>query len=195
MDRGDLRGAFRDARDVHQPITGLVAIENTHAHSMAQPLPVSYVASVAAIARERGVPLFMDGARFWNAAVALGVSGRELAAPVDTVSFCLSKGLSCPVGSVVVGSRHTIWKARRARKLVGGGMRQVGVLAAAGLVALRDGPAGMIERLGEDHANARRLAEGLADLDGIGSAGDIAQPTPGRLDPARVRTNFVMFRL
>jgi threonine aldolase len=195
MDLADIRGAFRDARDVHQPITGLVAIENTHAHSMAQPLPVSYMAAVAALAHERGVPLFMDGARFWNAAVALGVSGRELAAPVDTLSFCLSKGLSCPVGSIVVGSKDTIWKARRARKLVGGGMRQVGVLAAAGLIALRDGSAGMIERLAEDHANARRLAEGLAALPGIRSAGDIAQPGDGPLDPGRVATNFVLFRV
>ncbi|MBI3751239.1 MAG: DegT/DnrJ/EryC1/StrS family aminotransferase [Chloroflexi bacterium] len=195
MELAAIRDAFRDPSDVHQPITGLVAIENTHAHSMAQPLPVSYVAAVAALAHERGVPLFMDGARFWNAAVAVGVSGRELAAPADTVSFCLSKGLACPVGSVVVGSKATIWKARRARKLVGGGMRQAGILAAAGLVALRDGPAGMIERLAEDHANARHLAEGLAELPGIRSPGDVAQPDDGPLDPERVRTNFVLFRV
>jgi threonine aldolase len=195
IDLDAIRDAFRDPRDVHQPITGLVAIENTHAHTMGQPLPVSYVAAVAAIAHERGVPLFMDGARFWNAAVALGVSGRELAAPADTLSFCLSKGLSCPIGSLVVGRRDVIWKARRARKLVGGGMRQVGILAAAGLIALRDGPAGMIERLAEDHANARRLAEGLAGLPAIRSPGGIAQPGDGPLDPARARTNFVLFRI
>ena len=194
MDLAAIREAFRDPGDEHQPITGLVAIENTHAHSMGQPLPVSYVAAVAGLAHERSVPLFMDGARFWNAAVALGVSGRELAGPADTVSFCLSKGLACPVGSVVVGSKATIWKARRARKLVGGGMRQVGVLAAPGLIALRDGPAGMIERLADDHANARRLAEGLAELPGIRSPGDIAQPDDGPLDPGRVATNFVLFR-
>jgi threonine aldolase len=141
------------------------------------------------------VPLHIDGARFWNSAVALGVSGRELAAPADTVTFCLSKALACPVGSIVVGARDVIWRGRRARKLVGGGMRQVGVLAAPGLVALRDGPAGMIERLAEDHANARRLAEGLAGLDGIASAGGLAQPQPGPLDPGRVRTNFVVFRV
>src|SRR5207237_358477 len=117
------------------------------------------------------------------AVVAHGVDPQALAGPADSVSFCLSKGLSCPVGSVVVGTREFIWRARRGRKLVGGGMRQAGVLAAPGLLALRDGALGMIERLAEDHANARRLAEGLADLDGIESAGGIAQPAPGRLDP------------
>jgi threonine aldolase len=162
---------------------------------MGQPLTPEYTRAVAAIAHDRGVPLHVDGARFWNAVVALGVSPTELSGPADSVSFCLSKGLACPVGSLVVGSRDFIWRARRARKLVGGGMRQVGILAAAGLVALRDGPGGMIERLAEDHANARRLAEGLSGLDGIVSAGDIAQPEPGPLDPGRVRTNFVVFKV
>src|SRR5439155_15814334 len=195
LDPDQIRGAFRDPTDPHEPITGLIAIENTNAHTMGQPLTPEYTAEVGAIAREQGVPLHVDGARFWNAVVALGVRPTDLSGPADSVTFCLSKGLACPIGSVLVGTGDFIWRARRARKLLGGGMRQVGVLAAAGLVALRDGPAGMIERLGEDHANARRLAEGLADLDGIGSAGDIAQPTPGRLDPSRVRTNFVMFKV
>src|SRR6185295_8539766 len=132
---------------------------------------------------------------FWNSVVAQGVRPTDLAGPADSVSFCLSKGLACPVGSVVVGSRDFIWRARRGRKLVGGGMRQVGILAAAGLVALRDGPAGMIERLAEDHENARRLAEGLARLPGVVSPGGIAQPAPGPLDPDRVATNFVIFRV
>jgi threonine aldolase len=195
LDLGEIEAAFRDPTDVHDPITGLVAIENTNANSMGQPLSPAYTASVAALAHGRDVPLYVDGARIWNAVVALGVSARELAGPADTLSFCLSKGLACPVGSLVVGSRDTIWKARRARKLVGGGMRQVGILAAAGLVALRDGPAGMIERLAEDHANARRLAGALAEMPGIESPGDIAQPEPGPLDPRRVRTNFVLFRV
>jgi threonine aldolase len=195
IDLAAIRDAFRDPTDVHEPITGLVAIENTHAHSMGQPLTPAYTAAVGAIAHERGVPLHVDGARFWNAVVALGVTARELAAPADSVSFCLSKGLACPIGSVVVGSREFIWLARRARKLVGGGMRQVGVLAAPGLLALQDGPAGMIDRLAEDHANARRLAEALAGMDGIVSAGDIAQPEPGPMDPARVNTNFVVFKV
>jgi threonine aldolase len=155
----------------------------------------AYTETIAGVAHERGVPLHVDGARFWNAVVALGVRPTDLAGPADSVTFCLSKGLACPVGSVVVGSRDFIWRARRARKLLGGGMRQVGVLAAPGLIALRDGPAGMIERLAEDHANARRLAEAIADMDGVVSAGDIAQPEPGRLDPARVNTNFVVFRV
>ena len=123
------------------------------------------------------------------------MTARDLADPADTVTFCLSKGLGCPVGSVVVGSREFIWRARRGRKLVGGGMRQAGILAAAGLVALTDGPDGMIDRLADDHANARRLAEALAGMDGIGSAGGKAQPEPGPLDPGRVRTNFVLFRV
>ena len=195
MDLDAIEEAFRDPSDVHEPITGLIAIENAHAHSMNQPLTPEYTKAVAEIAHRRGVPLHIDGARLWNAVVALGIPVADLVGPADSVTFCLSKGLSCPVGSVLVGKRDFIWRARRARKLVGGGMRQVGVLAAAGLVALRDGSSGMIDRLAEDHANARRLAEALADLDGIQSAGDIAQPEPGRLDPTRVRTNFVVFKV
>jgi len=195
VDPQAVAAAFRDPSDPHEPITGLVIVENTHAHSMGQPISPAQTARIAAVAHERGVPIHVDGARLWNAAVALGVSGAELAAPADSVTFCLSKGLACPVGSVVVGGREFIWRARRGRKLVGGGMRQAGILAAAGLVALRDGSAGMIERLADDHTNARRLAEGLADLRGIVSAGGIAQPAPGRLDPERVRTNFVLFRV
>jgi threonine aldolase len=198
LDPAAIEDAFRDPMDAHEPITGLIALENTHAHSMARPLTPAYTRQVAAIARARGVPLHIDGARFWNAVVAQrgdGVTALDLADPADTVTFCLSKGLGCPIGSVVVGSRDVIWRARRARKLVGGGMRQVGVLAAAGLVALGDGPSGMIDRLADDHANARRLAEALADLDGIASPGGIAQPTPGRLDPGRVATNFVLFKV
>jgi threonine aldolase len=153
------------------------------------------VRNLAAVAHERGVPLHVDGARFWNAVVALDEDPRELADPADSVTFCLSKGLACPVGSVVVGSSDFIWKARRARKLLGGGMRQVGILAAAGLVALRDGDAGMIDRLADDHANARFLAEELAGLPGVTSPGGTAQPAEGPLDPERVRTNFVLFRV
>ncbi len=195
VDLAEVADAFRDPTDPHEPITGLVAMENAHAHSMGQPVSVEFTARLAAVAHQHGVPLHVDGARFFDAVVALGVRPAALAAPADSVTFCLSKGLACPVGSVVVGSRDFIWRARRARKLLGGGMRQAGILAAAGLVALRDGPAGMIERLAEDHANARRLAEGLAELPGIVSAGDIAQPEPGPLDPNRVRTNFVVFRV
>ena len=195
LDLDEVEAAFRDPSDPHEPISGMVAIENTHAHSMGQPLTPEYTQAIADVAHRHGVPLHVDGARFWDAVVALGVRATDLAGPADSVTFCLSKGLGCPVGSVVVGDRAFIWRARRARKLVGGGMRQVGILAAAGLIALRDGPEGMIERLAEDHANARRLAQGLAALDGIASPGGIAQPEPGRLDPGRVRTNFVVFKV
>jgi threonine aldolase len=184
MDIAAIKRAFRNPNDVHDPITSLVMLENTHSDSMAQPLPADYVAAVGKVAKEGRVPLHVDGARIWNASVALGEPARKLLAPADSATFCLSKGLACPVGSVVVGSSDFIWKARRARKMVGGGMRQVGVLAAAGLVALRDGGEGMIDRLAEDHINARRLADGLADFPGIVA-----------LEPARVRTNFVFFEL
>jgi threonine aldolase len=198
MDLAAIEDAFRDPSDAHEPITGLITIENTHAHSMGQPLTPAYTRQVAEIASRHAIPLHIDGARFWDAVVSqhdTGVTAIDLAGPADSVTFCLSKGLGCPVGSMVVGSTDFIRRAHRARKLVGGGMRQAGILAAAGLVALSDGPDGMIDRLAEDHANARRLAEALADLDGIESAGGTAQPTPGPLDPGRVRTNFVVFKV
>jgi threonine aldolase len=195
LDLDEIEEAFRNPDDIHEPPTGLIVVENAHSHSMNQPLPASYLAAVAAIARRHGVPLHVDGARFFNASVALGLSPRELAAPADSVAFCLSKGLGCPIGSLVVGDREFIGRARRARKLLGGGMRQAGIAAAAGLVALANGPEGMIDRLAADHRNARRLAEALAGLDGIVSGGGIAQPDEGRLDPDRVRTNFVLFRV
>jgi threonine aldolase len=195
LDPDEVRAAFRDPGDVHEPMTGLIAIENTHAHSGGRPLDAGYTQTMAAVAREGGVPLHVDGARLFNAAVALGVPARDLVAAADSACFCLSKGLACPIGSLVVGRRDFIWRARRARKMVGGGMRQVGVLAAPGLIALRDGPAGMIERLAEDHVNARRLAEALSAMPGITSPGGIAQPEAGPLDPRRVLTNFVLFRV
>jgi threonine aldolase len=198
LDPAEIEAAFRDPMDPHEPITGMITLENTHAHSMGQPLTPAYTRRVAEIARRRRVALHIDGARFWNAVVAQrpdGVTAKDLAGPADTVTFCLSKGLGCPVGSMVVGDRDVIWRARRARKLVGGGMRQAGILAAAGLVALQDGPDGMIDRMSDAHANARRLAEELADMDGILSPGAIAQPDGDRLDPRRVATNFVLFKV
>jgi threonine aldolase len=195
LDPDEVAAAFRDPSDPHEPLTSLVAIENAHSHSGNQPIGIAATARIAAVAHERGVPLHVDGARFFNAAVALGVRPATLAADADSVTFCLSKGLSCPAGSVVVGSRPFIDRARRARKLLGGGMRQAGVLAAAGLIALRDGDAGMIARLAEDHANARRLAERLTAIPGVRSPGDIAQPDDGPLDPGRVTTSFVLFRV
>ncbi|MEO5965498.1 MAG: GntG family PLP-dependent aldolase [Candidatus Limnocylindrales bacterium] len=198
LDPAAIVDAWRDPTDLHEPPTGLVILENTHAHTGGRPLPMEYVREVARIAHERGVPLHIDGARLFNATVALGITPAEAAAPADSVTFCLSKGLAAPIGSVVVGSAPFVARARRARKLVGGGMRQVGVLAAAGLLALGEGPngeGGMIERLAEDHANARRLAVGLAGLEGVRSPGGIAGAEDGLLDPAGIATNFVLFRV
>ena len=195
VDPAEIEDAFRDPSDPHEPISGLITIENTHAHSMGQPLTPAYTRQVAEIAHAHGVPLHVDGARFWNAVVAQGLRPTDLAGPADTVTFCLSKALACPVGSVVVGTRDVIWRARRARKMVGGGMRQAGILAAAGLVALSDGPDGTIERIADDHANARRLADALSGMDGIVAAGGTAQPGSGPLDPGRVSTNFVLFKV
>jgi threonine aldolase len=190
MDPAAIDAAFRDASDLHNPISGLVAIENTHMESGGQPLTDRYAAEVASVARRHDVPLHVDGARLFNSAVALDVPAAALVRDADSATFCLSKGLACPVGSVVVGSADFVGRARRARKLLGGGMRQAGVIAAPGLIALRDGSAGMIERLAEDHANARRLAEGLADLPGVEGR------EPGtRFDPRDVRTNIVIFGL
>ena len=182
MDLAAVREAVRDPDDVHEPITSMLAIENTHALSMGQPLSPTYIEAVANVARDIGVPLFIDGARLFNAAVALDVPARDLVPSGASATFCLSKSLGCPVGSVVVGHAAFIERARRARKMVGGGMRQAGVIAAAGIVALQDGRDGMIDRLADDHANARYLADALAAMPGV-----------RRLDPARVRTNFVLF--
>jgi threonine aldolase len=176
-----VRAAVRED-DVHEPRTALITLENTHALTMGQPLTPTYTTTIAGLAREVGVPLFIDGARLFDAAVALGVPARDLVPPGASATFCLSKSLACPVGSVVVGDTAFIARARRARKLLGGGMRQAGIIAAAGIVALSDGPDGMIARLADDHANARRLGDALAAMAGI-----------TRLDPARVRTNFVLF--
>ena len=185
-------GAIQDASDPHCPITSLVVVENCHAHTMSRPIVPGYVARLRA-ALPPGLPIHIDGARLFNAAVALNLPVAELVRDADSVTFCLSKGLSAPVGSVVVGSTDFIWRARRARKLLGGGLRQAGILAAAGLVALQDGPEGTVQRLSEDHRRARVLAEGLAAQEGIVSPGHLAQPEGTLLDPERVTTNFVLF--
>lgn len=182
IDLDAIRGAVRDPHDVHEPITAMITIANTDALSMGQPLSVEYTESVAEVTRDIGIPLFIDGARLFDAAVALGIPARDLLPAGASATFCLSKSLACPVGSVVVGDASFIARARRARKMVGGGMRQAGVFAAAGLVALQDGPEGTIARLADDHANARFLADALASMTGV-----------TRLDPERVRTNFVLF--
>jgi threonine aldolase len=174
VDPADVRSAFRP-NDVHNPRTTVVCLENTHNRNGGVALTAEQTASVAAVAHERGATVHLDGARIFNAAIALGVDVRTLTAPVDSVTFCLSKGLSAPIGSVLCGSADYIQVARKYRKLVGGGMREAGIIAAAGIVALET----MVDRLAEDHANAKRLAEGLAELPGLD------------IDPAAVQTNLV----
>ncbi len=158
----DIEAAIR-ADDPHQPISRLIMLENTHNRCGGTYQSVEYTRQVVDFAHTRGLKVHLDGARVFNATVALGVPVKYLTAPVDSVTFCLSKGLSAPVGSVLCGSKEFIKKAHRARKLLGGGMRQAGVLAAAGIVALEK----MASRLGEDHARARTLAEGLSENRGL----------------------------
>jgi threonine aldolase len=149
--------------DDHYPTTRLICLENTHNRCGGAALTAEYTRSVGALARQRGLRLHLDGARLFNAAVATRTSAAELAAPADSVTFCLSKALCAPVGSVLCGDAEFIRKARRARKQLGGGMRQAGVIAAAGIVALET----MTERLGEDHARARALADQLSRIPGV----------------------------
>jgi threonine aldolase len=174
LDLDGLRESIR-GDDLHFPRTRLIAIENTHNRCSGSPLPPGYIRDVSQLAKEHGIGVHMDGARIFNAAAALGVSVAELAQHVDSLSFCLSKGLSAPVGSLVCGNRAFVQKARRNRKVLGGGMRQAGVIAAAGIVAVKE----MTARLVEDHDNARRLAEGIADMRGA------------HVDPDRIKTNIV----
>jgi threonine aldolase len=155
--------------------TSVVCLENTHQAAGGAVVPIDAFRGMAKVARERTVKVHLDGARIFNASVASGVHVREYAAEVDTLSFCFSKGLGAPIGSMLVGPADVIDRARRVRKMLGGGMRQVGVICAAAKVALETG----VERLAEDHANAKRLAEGIADA------------WPGSVDPAGVETNIV----
>ena len=187
--------AIQDASDPHSAITSLVVVENCHAHTFSRPITPTYMKELRAALKPSGIPIHVDGARLFNAVVALNVSARDLVKDAESATFCLSKGLAAPIGSVVVGKKDFIFKARRARKLLGGGMRQVGILAAAGLVALSDGPEGTVKRLAEDHVNARVLAEALTNMKGVISPGHNAQPEGDRLDPNRVVTNFVIFKI
>ncbi len=155
----DIQAAIR-AKDAHQPISRLVCLENTHNRCGGVALTAEYTQMAGDIAHENGLSLHLDGARIFNAAVSQGVPAKDLAAPADSVTFCLSKGLSAPVGSVLCGNREFIARAHRVRKQLGGGMRQAGILAAAGIVALET----MVDRLSEDHRRARLLAEGLSFL-------------------------------
>jgi threonine aldolase len=159
---GDIEGAIR-ADNVHYPRSRLVCLENTHNRCGGAVLGAAYTLEVAEAVKRHGLRLHLDGARIFNAAIALGVDVRDLADPADSVSFCLSKGLCAPVGSLVCGATDFIAGARRIRKQLGGGMRQAGVLAAAGLISLDS----MVDRLSEDHRRARVLASGLGKLPGI----------------------------
>jgi threonine aldolase len=163
----------------YRAATGLITLENSHNMAGGTVTPVAVLEEIWAGAREAGLPTHLDGARVFNAAAALGVCVRELTSGFDTVMFCLSKGLGAPVGSMLVGSREIIARARVYRKALGGGMRQAGVLAAAGLIALEEMPA----RLQEDHANARLIAEAVAECKGV------------EIDLEAVQTNIVIFRL
>lgn len=184
--------AIQDPDDAHSAVTSLVVVENCHAHSMSRPIPPQYLGDLRAALPDH-LPIHVDGARLFNAAVALGVPISMLLEHADSAMFCLSKGLAAPVGSMVVGSAAFISRARRARKLVGGGMRQAGIIAAAGLVALADDEHGTVARLADDHRRARELAVGLAAQSGVISPGGRAQPDEGPLDPSRVATNFVLY--
>ena len=179
LDPADVEGAIRPTGDYHHPATTLVCLENTQNQCNGGVLTVDETAAVCKVAHDYGVPVHLDGARIFNAAVHLETPVHELVKDVDDVTFCLSKGLSAPVGSVLSGTQEFITEARRWRKMLGGGMRQAGVIAAAGVVALET----MVDRLAEDHANARRLSQGLAQIPGVVH------------DPATVQTNIVFLEL
>jgi threonine aldolase len=174
MDLDEIRSLFRHG-GAAEPRTAVVCLENTHNFCHGSALPTSYTAEVAALAHGEGAAFHIDGARIFNAAIALETTPKELAKEADSVTFCLSKGLSAPVGSLICGSGEFIQRARHYRRMVGGGMRQVGVLAAAGIVALEE----MVDRLADDHANARVLADGLSKIPGV------------KCDPSLVQTNIV----
>lgn len=176
MDPADVEGAIRPDNE-HFPRTGLITVENTHNMEGGAAVPKENMAAVIDVGRRRGIPVHIDGARIFNAAIALGVSAGELVAGASSVAFCFSKGLGCPIGSVITGSREFIAEARRVRKMFGGGMRQAGVIAAPAIVALES----MVDRLGQDHEHARILADALAELPGV------------TLDPADVQTNIIIF--
>lgn len=178
LDPDEVRRAIRGP-NIHSPRNSLVCVESSHNRGGGTIYPLETLREIRRIATAHDMAVHLDGARVFNACVATGDDVREVAAQADSVTFCLSKGLSAPVGSVVVGRRAFVERARRARKMLGGGMRQAGILAAAGLVAVEK----MVDRLREDHENARLLAEGLAALPGI------------QIDLRKVQTNIVIFSL
>jgi len=175
-DPDDIRAAIQP-HDQHRAVTGVITLENTHNTHGGTCATADQIRAIAAVGKEQDIPLHIDGARIFNAAIALGVDAGELVREADSVAFCFSKGLAAPVGSLVVGTQEFIARARRHRKILGGGMRQAGVIAAPAIVALEQ----MVDRLAEDHATARRLAETLAELPGI------------EIDMNTVQTNIIYF--
>lgn len=176
LDAGEVEDSIR-IDDIHFPSTGLICLENTHNRAGGIAIHPDRMEPVYRVGRKYNIPVHLDGARVFNAAVALGVDVKDITRYCDSVMFCISKGLCAPVGSLLAGSEAFIQKARRIRKMLGGGMRQLGVLAAAGIVALTE----MVDRLAIDHENAKVLAEGLANIPGI------------KIDTGRVQTNIVIF--
>lgn len=174
----DIKAAIRGV-NAHWPRSRLICLENTHNRCYGAALTPEYIDSVGAIAKEHRLAVYLDGARIFNAAVALGRDVKEFTRNVDSISFCLSKGLSAPIGSVICGTREFISEAHRYRKLLGGGMRQAGIIAGPGIVALER----MVERLAEDHVNAKKLARGVSQIPGLS------------IDLARVQTNILYFDL
>ncbi len=179
LDIAQIEAGIADESDEHVAATALLCLENTHNRCGGTVLSLEQMTAYANLAHQHGIAVHVDGARIFNAATALGIPVSKLVSPVDSLMFCLSKGLSAPVGSLLVGSHEFIRRARRTRKLLGGGMRQAGILAAAGIVALEQ----MVERLPEDHENCKQLAQGLADFPFI------------EIDPTRVVTNILIFRV
>jgi threonine aldolase len=179
MTPAQIEAALRPRNDFHQPITAAVSFEDTHNRHGGVVWPLEDLRAASGAARAHGLRVHLDGARIFNASVAGGTDVADIAACADTVTFCLSKGLGCPAGSVFCGSAESVEQARRWRKRLGGAMRQAGVIAATGVIALET----MVDRLAEDHANARTLAEGLAELPGV------------RCDLSRVQTNLVFIDL
>jgi threonine aldolase len=165
--------------DIHRPYSRVVALENTHNRAGGKVLGLDYINKIASITHELGLGFYLDGARLWNAAIALKTAPAQIAAPFDMVSVCFSKGLGAPIGSAVTGSRENIQKARRIRKMFGGGMRQVGIIASAALFALETN----YKRLQDDHDRAKKLASGLTQIEGI------------HINPQDIQTNIVIFRI
>jgi len=165
--------------NVHFPRSRLICLENTQNQCGGRVLSAQYTAEISQLAKQHGLKVHLDGARIFNAAIALGIDVKELTQGVDSVSLCLSKGLAAPVGSVICGAQAFITEARRTRKILGGGMRQCGIIAAAGIVALNE----MVERLADDHAHAQQLAQGIAQIKGLA------------INPADVETNIVFFNI